>query len=129
MAFFACPRRAVTIRVTKPRLTAVAAAKRVPRPAGRRPTFRTHDQPLKRRPPAAPASSHRQRRAIGGRALAVTVAGLLPSAPAWAAQAAGLPEPPALAGIPIDFILFALTLLCVAVFHRTRCASPSSASP
>ena len=51
MAFFACPRRAVTIRVTKPRLTAVAAAKRVPRPAGRRPTFRTHDQPLKRRPP------------------------------------------------------------------------------
>ena len=68
--------------------------------------------------PAAPASSHRQRRAIGGRALAVTVAGLLPSAPAWAAQAAGLPEPPALAGIPIDFILFALTLLCVAVFHR-----------
>ena len=30
----------------------------------------------------------------------------------------GLPEPPALAGIPIDFILFAITLMGVALFHH-----------
>src|SRR5881628_1885161 len=37
--------------------------------------------------------------------------------PAFAATAA-LAEPPAIAGIPIDFILFALTLIGVALFHH-----------
>ena len=37
--------------------------------------------------------------------------------PAWAA-AAGAGEPPALLGIPVDFLLFAATLLSVAVFHH-----------
>ena len=36
---------------------------------------------------------------------------------AWAA-AGTLPEPPAIGRIPIDFILFALTLIGVALFHR-----------
>ena len=35
----------------------------------------------------------------------------------WA-TAAGLPEPPAIGPIPIDFLLFAATLLCVALFHH-----------
>ncbi len=39
-------------------------------------------------------------------------------ATAAAAAVPGLPEPPALAGIPIDFILFGLTLLGVALFHH-----------
>jgi len=39
---------------------------------------------------------------------------LLALAPLPAAAASG----PALAGIPVDFILFALTLLCVALFHH-----------
>jgi Na+/H+ antiporter NhaD/arsenite permease-like protein len=41
-------------------------------------------------------------------------------ASATAAFAATVPpaEPPSLAGIPIDFILFAVMLACVAVFHR-----------
>ena len=34
------------------------------------------------------------------------------------AAAGGFAEPPAIAGIPIDFILFALTLLGVALFHH-----------
>src|SRR3954454_16357651 len=34
------------------------------------------------------------------------------------AASAEVAEPPAVAGIPIDFILFALTLVGVAVFHR-----------
>src|SRR6476620_7205342 len=34
------------------------------------------------------------------------------------AATGSLPEPPALAGIPIDFILFAVTLLGVALFHH-----------
>jgi hypothetical protein len=34
------------------------------------------------------------------------------------AAAGGVPESPALFGIPVDFILFALTLLGVAVFHH-----------
>ncbi|HLW11709.1 MAG TPA: citrate transporter, partial [Casimicrobiaceae bacterium] len=29
-----------------------------------------------------------------------------------------MPEPPAIGSIPIDFILFALTLVGVALFHR-----------
>jgi Na+/H+ antiporter NhaD/arsenite permease-like protein len=45
---------------------------------------------------------------------------LAPSLGATAAVAAGLtlPEPPAIAGVPVDFILFGLTLLGVALFHR-----------
>jgi Na+/H+ antiporter NhaD/arsenite permease-like protein len=34
------------------------------------------------------------------------------------AAGTGLPEPPAMAGVPIDFILFGLTLLGVALFHH-----------
>ena len=34
------------------------------------------------------------------------------------AAGAALPEPPAVAGVPIDFILFGLTLLGVALFHH-----------
>ncbi|HEX6792601.1 MAG TPA: citrate transporter [Casimicrobiaceae bacterium] len=50
------------------------------------------------------------------RALALPIA--LSIAPcAWAANAP-LPEPPAIGTIPIDFILFALTLACVAVFQN-----------
>jgi Na+/H+ antiporter NhaD/arsenite permease-like protein len=50
---------------------------------------------------------------------AALVAGLLLPLSAWCASGA-LPEPPAIARIPIDFILFAITLLCVAVFqHHT----------
>ncbi len=47
-------------------------------------------------------------------------AGLTASLAATAVVAAGpgLPEPPSIAGIPIDFILFAATLLCVALFHH-----------
>jgi Na+/H+ antiporter NhaD/arsenite permease-like protein len=37
---------------------------------------------------------------------------------AWPAAAAAASEPPAVFGIPVDFILFALTLLGVALFHR-----------
>jgi Na+/H+ antiporter NhaD/arsenite permease-like protein len=38
--------------------------------------------------------------------------------PCWAAGGDGGPEPRYLFGIPVDFILFALTLLGVAVFHH-----------
>lgn len=48
---------------------------------------------------------------------AALLAGLLLALPVWAASGA-LPEPPAIARIPIDFILFAITLLGVAVFHH-----------
>jgi len=37
---------------------------------------------------------------------------------AWPAHAAGVAEAPAIAGVPVDFILFGLTLLGVALFHR-----------
>ena len=47
-------------------------------------------------------------------ALALMLAGALP---AFAATAT-LAEPPAIAGIPIDFVLFALTLIGVALFHH-----------
>ncbi|HEX6138790.1 MAG TPA: citrate transporter [Casimicrobiaceae bacterium] len=43
-------------------------------------------------------------------------AALAPGA-AWAA-AGNLPEPPAIGAIPIDFVLFALTLIGVALFHH-----------
>jgi len=42
----------------------------------------------------------------------------LVSVAATAAIAGTPPEPPAIAGIPIDFILFGLTLMGVALFHR-----------
>ena len=42
---------------------------------------------------------------------------LVGALPAFAATAT-LPEPPAIAGIPIDFVLFALTLIGVALFHH-----------
>jgi len=38
--------------------------------------------------------------------------------PAFAAAATASPEPLYLLGIPVDFILFALTLLGVALFHH-----------
>jgi len=46
--------------------------------------------------------------------------GLTASLAATVAVAAGasLPEPPAVAGVPVDFILFGLTLLGVALFHH-----------
>ena len=50
------------------------------------------------------------------RALLLPVA--LLAAPCAFAAAGALPEPPALGRIPIDFILFALTLAGVAVFHH-----------
>ena len=49
-------------------------------------------------------------------ALLLPFAALVPLA-AWAAPA-GLPEPPSIGAIPIDFILFALTLVGVALFHH-----------
>ena len=42
----------------------------------------------------------------------------LATSSAFAAGAAGLVEPPAIAGIPVDFLLFAATLIGVAVFHH-----------
>ena len=46
--------------------------------------------------------------------LALLLAALAPLC-AWAAD---LPEPPAVGTVPIDFILFALTLIGVALFHH-----------
>ena len=43
---------------------------------------------------------------------------MLAFAPAWAASAAPIAEGPVLFGIPVDFILFALTLLGVALLHH-----------
>ena len=54
------------------------------------------------------------RRRIGCLAPALWLCAL----PAIAATGAVPPEPPALAGVPIDFILFALTLVGVALLHR-----------
>ena len=48
-------------------------------------------------------------------ALAIASSPLLAAA---AAAAVTLPEPPALAGIPVDFILFALTLVGIALLHH-----------
>ena len=61
----------------------------------------------------------RKRRAAGRRRLALAstslaAAALLAPTAAWAAA----PEPLYLAGIPVDFILFGLTLLGVALFHH-----------
>ena len=52
---------------------------------------------------------------LAGGALGLLVASALPAA---AAQAGASPEPLYLFGIPVDFILFALTLLGVALFHH-----------
>ena len=55
----------------------------------------------------------------GLRAIAIAACALFAAcSPALAAQAAGSPEPLYLLGIPVDFILFALTLLGVALFHH-----------
>ena len=52
------------------------------------------------------------------RFVVLAVASMLAGAlPAFAATAT-LAEPPAIAGIPIDFVLFALTLIGVALFHH-----------
>jgi Na+/H+ antiporter NhaD/arsenite permease-like protein len=53
------------------------------------------------------------------RSLARLLAGVAAGLAATVAIASGsLPEPPALAGIPVDFILFGLTLAGVALFHH-----------
>jgi Na+/H+ antiporter NhaD/arsenite permease-like protein len=52
------------------------------------------------------------------RAIAFAALLLTSCAPALAAPAGTSPEPLYLLGIPVDFILFALTLLGVALFHR-----------
>jgi hypothetical protein len=51
-------------------------------------------------------------------AIATAVPALLAWAPVAAVATGGVPEGPALLGIPVDFILFALTLLGVALFYR-----------
>jgi len=59
---------------------------------------------------------------LGSAFLAATIAAflaLLAVAPALAAPEGAAPEPLYLAGIPVDFILFALTLLGVALFHNS----------
>ena len=45
---------------------------------------------------------------------ALVAFGLLAASPAWAAAAEG----PSLFGIPLDFILFGITLICVGIFHH-----------
>jgi Na+/H+ antiporter NhaD/arsenite permease-like protein len=55
-------------------------------------------------------------RQIPGRFL-VLLPGVLLATAAWGATGSP-PEPPAVGGIPIDFILFAVTLVCVALFHH-----------
>jgi Na+/H+ antiporter NhaD/arsenite permease-like protein len=53
------------------------------------------------------------------RSLARLLAGVAAGLAATVAIASGsLPEPPALAGVPVDFILFGLTLAGVALFHH-----------
>src|SRR5258708_927499 len=54
------------------------------------------------------------------RRLVLAAAGIAARLAATAAMAAGpvLPEPPAFLGVPIDFLLFGLTLLGVALFHH-----------
>jgi Na+/H+ antiporter NhaD/arsenite permease-like protein len=81
------------------------------------------------RPSGAPcAGADMRTRNISSRLASVTsgIAGLMlggmvfvaTGGPALAASSAGLPEPIYVLGIPVDFILFALTLLGVAVFHH-----------
>jgi Na+/H+ antiporter NhaD/arsenite permease-like protein len=76
-------------------------------------------RPRSNSPPARPdlyTTTTRQTAIRAAVALLASATSML-TAPAFAA-AAGLPEPPALVGIPIDFILFALTLIGVALLHR-----------
>mgnify|MGYP003393656154 FL=1 len=55
--------------------------------------------------------------AVRPMAVGLGVSGVLFPLPAWAAAGAGVP-PIFLLGVPVDFILFALTLLGVALFHN-----------
>jgi Na+/H+ antiporter NhaD/arsenite permease-like protein len=68
------------------------------------------------------AGPARSRRPAAGRAAALAGGGflwvLLPCLPSWAAVSDMSPEPLYLLGIPVDFILFGLTLLGVALFHH-----------
>jgi Na+/H+ antiporter NhaD/arsenite permease-like protein len=60
-------------------------------------------------------------RLVGGRNVRSapgSIAAILLGFAVWPAQAAGAAEAPAIAGVPVDFILFGLTLLGVALFHR-----------
>src|SRR6476659_9222038 len=61
-------------------------------------------------------SRTRTRRACA-RSLPLLLANAFLPAAAWAATG-NLPEPPAIGAIPIDFILFAITLIGVALFHH-----------
>jgi Na+/H+ antiporter NhaD/arsenite permease-like protein len=55
---------------------------------------------------------------VGRLALFATGLGACVATTVAMAAGAALPEPPAFAGVPIDFILFGLTLLGVALFHH-----------
>jgi hypothetical protein len=59
----------------------------------------------------AAARCARARRWIARAAIAAISAGVTP---AWAAAGEG----PSVFGIPVDFVLFAITLLCVGIFHH-----------
>ena len=65
-------------------------------------------------PPPTAANPVSRGRFLGG---LIALGGGLLATTAWAATGPP-PEPPAIAGIPVDFILFAATLLGVAVFHH-----------
>ncbi len=60
------------------------------------------------------------RRSIPAHRIALLLTGLAVSLAAATATAAGnvLPEPPVIAGVPVDFILFGLMLVGVALFHH-----------
>jgi Na+/H+ antiporter NhaD/arsenite permease-like protein len=73
---------------------------------------------LEQSSPTSPAHPSHNARAHARRALVVAAALLVPCAPALAAAGIASPEPIYLFGIPVDFILFALTLFGVAVFHH-----------
>jgi len=61
-----------------------------------------------------PAQPARPRPALVRRGIALAALALVPAL----APAADLPEPPSLGPVPVDFILFALVLAGVAVFHH-----------
>jgi len=58
--------------------------------------------------------SDRHRTALPWQAIAIAALTLVPAL----AFAAAPPEPPSIGPVPIDFILFAIVLACVAVFHH-----------
>ncbi|MGE0850241.1 MAG: citrate transporter [Hyphomicrobiaceae bacterium] len=68
-------------------------------------------------PPRALDRSAKRRSGLGS-SLGVLLGALLLSPPALAAASGAPVEPISVLGIPVDFILFALTLLGVAVFHH-----------